>query len=165
VPPQASGGDVMTTPPGEFGIGGVRIPGMRHAQTEDTPPSDNVRHLVLAEKKARIDLAEKVDALGVEMAEFRRVIVDFKRHLHRGQWWRALGSSAVFGTIIAAVLALAGQVWSAKLVTEKQSQVDYSAEQRLNRESIEIAAKLSAQLADIRTELEQQRRGYPAPMR
>lgn len=155
----------MTPPHGEFGIGGVRIPGMHHAQAEDTPPSDNVRHLVRDEQRARVDLAKKVDDLVAEMAELRSVIVDFKKHLHRGQWWRALGSSAVFGTIIAAVLAFAGQVWSAKLVAEKQSQVDYSAEQRLNRESVEIAAKLSAQLADIRTQLEQQRVGYPAPMR
>jgi hypothetical protein len=157
----------MTPPPGEFGLGGVRIPGMHHAQAEDTPPSDNVRHLVLAERNARIELGDQVESMRLEMFELRRVIADFSKHLAGSQWknWlRSLGSSAVFATIFAAIIGTTGQLWSTKMMSEAQQKADVAAEQKRAREREAEQSKLLTKLEELDAKIEQNRRGYPQPL-
>jgi hypothetical protein len=155
--------------PGEFGIGGVRIPNMKHAQVEDTPPSDNVRDLVLKERKARMTIEERLDQFGLDVSELKRVVADFKAHLEaskRWAWLKSLASSTAFATILAALVAGAFQLWGVKLQTKQEpAKADYAAEQQRAKDLETVRAGISADLQSLRVEIEQSRRGYPQPMR
>ncbi len=81
-----------------------------------------------------------------------------KRH-SQGQW--AIGILvAIIGIAIPAITA----VQVARIATVKSAQSDYAAEQQRQRDQAALESKISSQLSELRTAIEQQRRGYPAPM-
>lgn len=153
-------------PPGDRAYGKIKLPSV-HSETEETPPSDNVRHMIIHEQKARVELSAQVEALGLQMVEFGRVMNDFKRHLNKGKWWRSIVSSAAFATVFSAVLGLIGVIYVAKTQKEpvvQAAKTELEIEAQHQRDIAAVISGVSYQLTELRTELEQQRRGYPQPI-
>ncbi len=76
-----------------------------------------------------------------------------------GQW--AIG--ILIGVVGIAVPAVTS-VQVARIGAVKAAQSDYAAEQQRQRDQAALESKISSQLSELRTAIEQQRRGYPAPM-
>jgi hypothetical protein len=151
-------------------VSGIEIPPRQLHELSDrqlaqmTPfERDAHRRLDLLER-ASIDQLTALEGIATNQRNAERRFEDHAARESKKSRNRAFAQP----TIIIAILTIIGGVWVEKIKASAIQQTVEKADNKLDKEREKMAADitqgLSNQLRDLRTELEQQRRGYPQPL-